>query len=173
MDILDRISMLLGNREQKELTKHLGLNSVAFSEWKSGKSKSYRKYLIEIADFFNISIDYLVYGKEKNSSTDNLSENEREMLDVFSKFNDREQIKLIGKLEELYRQKQIKELQKITATQIQNNQIESDENPKNIKMNNNTETVLEASRSFDNQPPKLVTGDFSEIVNAPDATDEY
>lgn len=65
MDILDRISMLLGNREQKELTKYLGLNSVAFSEWKSGKSKSYRKYLIEIADFFNISIDYLVYGKEK------------------------------------------------------------------------------------------------------------
>lgn len=173
MDILDRISMLLGNREQKELTKYLGLNSVAFSEWKSGKSKSYRKYLIEIADFFNISIDYLVYGKEKNSSTDNLSENEREMLDVFSKFNDREQIKLIGKLEELYRQKQIKELQKITATQIQNNQIEPAENPKNIKMNNNTETVLEASRSFDNQPPKLVTGDFSEIVNAPDATDEY
>ena len=99
--------MLLGNREQKELTKYLGLNSVAFSEWKSGKSKSYRKYLIEIADFFNISIDYLVYGKEKNSSTDNLSENEREMLDVFSKFNEREQIKLIGKLEELYRQKQI------------------------------------------------------------------
>lgn len=109
MDILDRISMLLGNREQKELTKYLGLNSVAFSEWKSGKSKSYRKYLIEIAEFFNISIDYLVYGKEKNSSTDNLSENEQEMLDVFQKFNDREQIKLIGRLEELYRQKQIKE----------------------------------------------------------------
>lgn len=110
--------MLLGNREQKELTKYLGLNSVAFSEWKSGKSKSYRKYLIEIADFFNISIDYLVYGKEKNSSTDNLSENEREMLDVFSKFNDREQIKLIGKLEELYRQKQIKESQQPAALKV-------------------------------------------------------
>ncbi|MEE0184841.1 MAG: hypothetical protein BHV95_03280 [Clostridiales bacterium Nov_37_41] len=118
MDILDRISMLLGNREQKELTKYLGLNSVAFSEWKSGKSKSYRKYLIEIADFFNISIDYLVYGKEKNSSTDNLSENEREMLDVFSKFNEREQIKLIGKLEELYRQKQIKESQQPAALKV-------------------------------------------------------
>lgn len=110
--------MLLGNREQKELTKYLGLNSVAFSEWKSGKSKSYRKYLIEIADFFNISIDYLVYGKEKNSSTDNLSENEREMLDVFSKFNEREQIKLIGKLEELYRQKQIKESQQPAALKV-------------------------------------------------------
>ena len=45
MDILDRITMLLGNREQKELTNYLKLNNVAFSEWKSGKSKSYRKYL--------------------------------------------------------------------------------------------------------------------------------
>lgn len=63
MDILDRISLLLGNREQKELTDYLGLKSAAFSEWKSGKSKSYKKYLIEIAEFFHVSIDYLVYGK--------------------------------------------------------------------------------------------------------------
>ena len=57
MDILDRISMLLGKREQRELTDYLQLKNVAFSEWKSGKSKSYRKYLIEIADFFNVSLD--------------------------------------------------------------------------------------------------------------------
>ncbi len=68
LDILDRITLLLGTREQQELTKYLGLKSAAFSEWKSGKSKSYRKYLIEIADFFNVSLDYLVYGKEADSS---------------------------------------------------------------------------------------------------------
>lgn len=155
-----------------ETLKKMGLSTSKLTAWKNGSIPS-GTILLLISEFFNVSVDYLLTGKEKNSSTDNLSENEQEMLDVFSKFNDREQIKLIGKLEELYRQKQIKELQKITATQIQNNQIEPAENPKNIKMNNNTETVLEASRSFDNQPPKLVTGDFSEIVNAPDATDEY
>lgn len=64
MDVLDRITMLLGNRDQKELTDYLGLKSVAFSEWKNGKSKSFRKYLIEISEFFNVSVDYLVYGKE-------------------------------------------------------------------------------------------------------------
>lgn len=63
MDILDRIIMLMGSRDQKELTKYLQLNAVAFSDWKSGKSNSYKKYLIEIAKFFNVSIDYLVYGK--------------------------------------------------------------------------------------------------------------
>lgn len=154
------------------LIKSLGLSPGNLKRWENGSTVN-SDILLKLSEHFGVSVDYLLTGKEKKSLTDNLSENEQEMLDVFSKFNDREQIKLIGRLEELYRQKQIKELQKITATQIQNNQIESAENPKNIKMNNNTETVLEASRSFDNQPPKLVTGDFSEIVNAPDATDEY
>ena len=54
-------------------------------------------------------------GTEKSSPTDNLSENELEMLEVFQKFNEREQLKLIGKLEELYRQKQIKVNQKTVA----------------------------------------------------------
>lgn len=35
LDILDRISVLLNGREQKELTDYLGIKSVAFSEWKS------------------------------------------------------------------------------------------------------------------------------------------
>ncbi len=68
MDILDRILSLLGDREQKELTDYLGLKSVAFSDWKSGKSSSYRKYLIEISEFFGVSIDYLVYGDDHFSS---------------------------------------------------------------------------------------------------------
>ena len=173
--IIDNIIEILEKKhlKQSDLCAYIGINTSTMTTWKSRKTDPPAKYIILICEFLNISPYVLLTGKEKSSSTDNLSENEQEMLNIFSKFNDREQIKLIGKLEELYRQKQIKELQKITATQIQNNQIESAENPKNIKMNNNTETVLEASRSFDNQPPKLVTGDFSEIVNAPDATDEY
>lgn len=65
MDILDRITELLGNTEQQKLTDYLKLQKSAYTDWKAGKSKSYRKYLIEIADFFNVSLDYLVYGKKK------------------------------------------------------------------------------------------------------------
>lgn len=95
MDILDRISKLLGNREQQELTNYLGLKKTAFSDWKSGKSNSYRKYLIEIAEFFNVSIDFLVYGKEKSSSSE-LSEEERELLTIFNLVSEREKGELIG-----------------------------------------------------------------------------
>lgn len=149
MDILDRISQLLGDREQKELTKYLGLNSVAFSEWKSGKSKSYRKYLIEIADFFNVSIDYLVYGEEKNSPTQELSTDEQRLLHMYSLLSDMEKGEILG------------ELKAITS------------NRESIKKNDNLQTVLIAARSSDHHPPELVTGDFSDIINAPDATDEY
>lgn len=93
--------MLLGNREQRELTNFLGLKSVAFSEWKSGKSKSYKKYLIEIADFFNISLDYLVYGKEKGCSTFKLTDEEQELLEYFNKLSDKSKGIILGKAETL------------------------------------------------------------------------
>lgn len=72
--------------------------------------------LPKIANDLNISLEFLLTGKE--AQINNLSDNEQEMLDVFSKFNEREQIKLIGKLEELYRQKQIKESQQPAALKV-------------------------------------------------------
>ena len=101
LDILDRISKLLNGREQRELTDFLGIKSVAFSEWKSGKSKSYKKYLIEIADFFNVSIDYLVYGKEINSIQDNLSEDEKRLLNMYSQLTDIEKGEILGEMKNI------------------------------------------------------------------------
>lgn len=96
MDILDRISKLLGNREQQELTQYLGLKSAAFSEWKSGKSKSYRKYLIEISEFFGVSIDYLVYGKE---TTSQLSDIESDLIKKFKILNDVDQKRILKQID--------------------------------------------------------------------------
>ena len=114
MDILDRITMLLGNREQKELTNYLKLNNVAFSEWKSGKSKSYRKYLIEIAEFFDVSIDYLVYGKEKSSLAEQLTADEQELLTYYKELD------LMKKGQVLERAKVLFEQSKIPLKELEN-----------------------------------------------------
>ena len=95
MDILDRIIALLGDSEQQNLTDYLNLNRVAFSEWKSGKSKSYRKYLIEIAEYFNVSIDFLVYGKEKSSPLE-LTDKEQDCLNTFNELSKDDQNLAIG-----------------------------------------------------------------------------
>ncbi len=101
LDILDRISALLDNREQQELTDFLKLKKTAYSDWKAGKSKSYRKYLIEIAEFFNVSIDYLVYGKEKSSSSIELTDDEQELLTYYNMLNDIGKGIVIGRAEQL------------------------------------------------------------------------
>lgn len=98
MDILDRIILLLGTVDQKQLTDFLGLKKTAFTDWKSGKSNSYRKYLVEIADYFKVSLDYLVYGKEDASK---ISDDVKELLDYYNKLSDIDKGKLLGKAETL------------------------------------------------------------------------
>lgn len=62
MEILDKISYLLKEkkRKQKELTDYIGISKYNYTDWKAGKSNSYMKYLPQIAEFLDVSLDYLV-----------------------------------------------------------------------------------------------------------------
>lgn len=70
MDTLNKIVELLkeNKRTQQELMVYLGLEKSTFSSWKSGKSKSYTKYIDKIAEFFNVSTDYLLKGEEPSTN---------------------------------------------------------------------------------------------------------
>ena len=59
MGTIDRIVELLSenNLSQKELTDYLGIKKSVFSAWKNGTSKSYNKYLTQIAEFLNVSVE--------------------------------------------------------------------------------------------------------------------
>ena len=50
--------------KQKDLTDYIGLSKNNFTDWKSGKSNSYIKYLPQISEFLNVSVDYLL-GREE------------------------------------------------------------------------------------------------------------
>lgn len=71
MRILDNISQLLNDKglKQKDLTDYLGISKNCFTDWKSGKSSSYQKYLPQIAEFLGVSVDYIV-GNEESSTDD-------------------------------------------------------------------------------------------------------
>ena len=65
MEVLDKILQLLKSKgiKQKELSDYLSLSPNIFTEWKAGRNKSYKKYLPQIAEFFDVSVDALL-GKE-------------------------------------------------------------------------------------------------------------
>ena len=65
MCTLDIIKQLLKKQKktQLELCQYIGVSKQAFTEWNGGRNTSYKKYLPQIADFFGVSVDYLL-GKE-------------------------------------------------------------------------------------------------------------
>lgn len=81
MNIIERISKLLKTKKlsQKDLTDYLDLKQSAFTDWKTGKTDSYLKSIPEIAEFLNVSTDYLYFGKE-SSPTIILSDEERDII---------------------------------------------------------------------------------------------
>lgn len=89
MDIaLTRIIEELQAQQKKknELTEHLGMVNSAFGHWVSGRNKSYLKYLHSIADFLNVSVEYLrgeTDQKEKPST-----ENDERLRDLYKDVQD-------------------------------------------------------------------------------------
>ena len=69
-EMLTRILSCIGNKHgaQKELAEHLGIHPNVITNWKNGTNKSYRGYINEIADFYGVSIDYLLTGEQKEKS---------------------------------------------------------------------------------------------------------
>ena len=71
MNTLDRIIMLIKERgiTQQQFLKDVGLNKTALSDWKKGVNASYKKHINKIADYFNVSVDYLL-GRENMTFTE-------------------------------------------------------------------------------------------------------
>ena len=61
-DILLRTFKLLSEQrlEQKDLAEAINVKPQVISDWKSGKTKSYTKYIDQIASFLGVSVDYLL-----------------------------------------------------------------------------------------------------------------
>ena len=95
MDVLHKIIQLLKENKKKqiELTDYLGISKNAFTNWKIGDNSSYLKHLPKIAEFFGVSVDYLL-GKEGNDFTyalynelaHDLSEEQLQQLKQFADF---------------------------------------------------------------------------------------
>lgn len=67
MDTLSRIVLLLKEqgKQQKELANYLGISTNCITDWKSGRNKSYLKYVNPISDFLDTTPDYLLGKTDK------------------------------------------------------------------------------------------------------------
>lgn len=83
-EMLTRIFKCIGVKRgaQKELAEYLGIHPNVITNWKNGSNKSYRGYVNEIASYFNVSVDYLLTGEQKEEAPiDVVDEDLRDYLD--------------------------------------------------------------------------------------------
>lgn len=88
MDTLDRIFEQLTalGIEQKSLAQKIGVRPQAVTDWKNGKTKSYTKYIPQIAEVLNTTSEYLLTGqgpKQNVPESDTLSEESQRLLTAY------------------------------------------------------------------------------------------
>ena len=88
---------LLENLTQKQLAEHLNISQGNLCDWEKGRSEPDIQRLIQLADFFNVSLDYLM-GRENFTEK---SDSERyRLLIAFSRLSKESRVKLIEFLEQ-------------------------------------------------------------------------
>ena len=64
MDVVERLNLLQKNSgmNQKDLARAIGLSLSIFTIWNKGNAKPGLKQLVKVAQYFNVSLDWLVFG---------------------------------------------------------------------------------------------------------------
>ena len=70
------------NLSQNEIAKQIGLKQFTYSNYETGVTEPKIQTLIDLADYYNVSLDYLV-GRDFANQYAYLTENEKNLLDVF------------------------------------------------------------------------------------------
>ena len=119
MDISERIRELRKNFKvsQAELAKKIGVSSGNVGDWERGRAKPGAEALIVLMNYFKVSADYLLTGKEQQILTEktgtvkesnaqmNFTEEEIDMIMKFRKLNYEDQQDTIDIIDMKYNRK--------------------------------------------------------------------
>ena len=84
------------------VAKQLGLSSGSVTSWKNGKVP-HHSTLLKIADYFNVSVDYLLTGQKEKPTAEG-DERKKELIELFSLLDDAGQDALIAIAQQMRKQ---------------------------------------------------------------------
>ena len=97
MDTVDKILELI---KQKGITKQqfltdIGLNKSAIGDWRRGSTQSYKKHIDKIADYFNVSVDYLL-GRDNMEFTETVQQKQlNQLVECFNELSSDDKAKVV------------------------------------------------------------------------------
>lgn len=94
-----RLSELMkkNNIQQQEMAEILNVSRASIYKYQQGKAEPSIEGLVKIADYFNVSLDYLCERQNKNLIfTDSLSDKKKELFSMIKDLNDDETLIVLG-----------------------------------------------------------------------------
>ena len=90
--VLLRIMELLKAKQitEKEMLASLGYSSSTFTKWKYNNVRTYRDHINEIADYLEVSSEYLTQGVDDFVNMDTISSSELQLLKYYRKMGNEE-----------------------------------------------------------------------------------
>lgn len=104
MTVNERVSSVLKSKKatQRDLAAEIGVSTSTLNNWLKLGRDIPAQYIVPICEFLSTSPAYLLTGEEtKKAPAPGISENGREMLELYEKLPEREQLLLIGRLQEM------------------------------------------------------------------------
>ncbi len=110
MNFAERLDELMAEKKMNSLrlSKEIGGSDRVIGAWRKGEYEPKLESLIRLADFFNVSLDYLAGRSDvremsiKKEPAPEISENGQEVLKIYNRLPEREQLLLLGRLQERY-----------------------------------------------------------------------
>ena len=89
----------INNLKPSQVSKATGIHTATLTSWKQGKYTPKPEKLQLIADFFNVSIDYIVTGSKKEKpDIPPLMPEQFELLELYSKLKDEQKTAIMNLL---------------------------------------------------------------------------
>lgn len=104
MTVNERVSCALKGQKatQRDLAAAIGVSTSTLNNWLKLGRDIPAQYIVPICEFFDVSLSFLLTGSEtEKAPAPGISENGREMLELYEKLPEREQLLLIGRLQEM------------------------------------------------------------------------
>lgn len=104
MKICERMFALLDEKglSASGLSKALGVGTNQTTNWKQRNTDPPAKYIVPICEYLGCSVEYLLTGQEtEKAPVPGISENGREMLELYERLPERDQLLLLGRLQEM------------------------------------------------------------------------
>lgn len=96
------------DKTQNDIALYLNTSQVQYQRYKSGKREIPFHMVINLAKYYDVSIDYIAGLTNLKTGKNNLSQDEKEFLEKFSRINERNKGKLDYFINTILRNQRIK-----------------------------------------------------------------